>query len=515
MATHDQSKRSTDEASGLSDFGYTQQLDRVLGRYAIFALSFAFMSILSGVTALFGSGWYFAGPAMWWGWILVATGQFFVALLFAELAAQWPVAGSVYNWSKMLASPFLSWLSGWFVSLTILLTVGSITSALAIVLPQISPAFQLVGDGTGPLDVVENTVILGSVCLVLVTCLNLANVKLVGRFNNLAVMIEFALCFCLIVGFLWHAQRSPSVIFETNGTGTGQTFGWFSALVPAMLIGLWTLYGFDTAAGMAEETKNPRREGPRAILYSVIASGVLGAVIIMATEMAVKDLTDPNIATAGLSYMVNSTFGPVFGTLILAGAVIALFACVCTAQSYGARMMFAMARDNRLPFSRQLSRVNRSKEPITAIVLICVSNIAVLIVNINQTQIVAVLASVGTAFIYLSYLIVTLPLLVKRARGTWPLKDSAGQREFSLGKWGMPANIIAVVWGIAMVLNLVWPRAEVYNASAPFHWYLQWGGVLTLALATAVGALYYALAQRGAQIAGADAGTVAESLMQR
>ncbi|WP_213878896.1 amino acid permease [Pseudomonas sp. dw_358] len=497
MSTFNQTPSEADKASGLADFGYTQQLDRVLSKYAVFALAFAYMSILTGVTALFGSGWYFAGPAMWWGWVIVSVGQFFVCLLFAELAAQWPVAGSLYNWSKKLAAPFLSWLSGWFVALTVLLTIGSITSALAILLPQISPVFQLVGDGTGPYDVVQNAVIVGSICLVLVTVLNLANVKLVGRLNNWAVIIEFVLCACLIVGFLLHAHRGPSVVMETNGTGAGHSFGWLGALVPAMLIGLWTLYGFDTAASMAEETKNPRREGPRAIIYAVVASAILGAIIIMATEMAVKDLADPNIATGGLSYMVTSTFGSFFGTLILLGAVIALFACVTTAQSYGARMIFAMARDNRLPFSRQLSKVNGAKEPIVAIILVCVSNIAVLLLNVQQTQIVAVLASVGTALIYLAYLLVTIPLLIKRLRGTWPIKHSAGQKEFSLGKWGLPANIVAVIWGVAMVLNLIWPRAEVYNATAPYHWYLQWGGVLTVLIVTAAGALYYAVAQRG------------------
>ncbi|MDQ1593957.1 MAG: hypothetical protein QOH40_513, partial [Arthrobacter pascens] len=57
----------------------------------------------------------------------------------------------------------------------------------------------------------------------------------------------------------------------------------------------------------------------------------------------------------------------------------------------------------------------------------------------------------------------------------------------------LPVNILAVLWGGAMTLNLVWPRPEIYNSVPPFEWYLQWGGVLFVAAVTAGGALLYRL----------------------
>jgi hypothetical protein len=62
-----------------------------------------------------------------------------------------------------------------------------------------------------------------------------------------------------------------------------------------------------------------------------------------------------------------------------------------------------------------------------------------------------------------------------------------------MGKWGLPVNILAVLWGGAMTLNLVWPRAEIYNSVPPFEWYLQWGGVIFVAAVTGGGALLYRL----------------------
>ena len=62
-----------------------------------------------------------------------------------------------------------------------------------------------------------------------------------------------------------------------------------------------------------------------------------------------------------------------------------------------------------------------------------------------------------------------------------------------MGKWGVPVNILAVLWGGAMTVNLVWPRPEIYNSVPPFEWYLQWGGVMFVAAVIIGGALLYRL----------------------
>jgi hypothetical protein len=95
--------------------------------------------------------------------------------------------------------------------------------------------------------------------------------------------------------------------------------------------------------------------------------------------------------------------------------------------------------------------------------------------------------------IYLAYLGVTVPLLVARLRGTW---QPAGEGRFSPGRWGLPVNIVAVLWGAAMTLNLIWPRAAVYNATAPYHWYLRWGAVLFVAVIAGGGFAYHWFVQR-------------------
>ena len=57
-------------------------------------------------------------------------------------------------------------------------------------------------------------------------------------------------------------------------------------------------------------------------------------------------------------------------------------------------------------------------------------------------------------------------------------------------------NVLAVVWGGVMAVNLAWPRSEVYNADPPFHWYLQYGGILLPGVILGAGFAYYWFVQR-------------------
>lgn len=82
-----------DDSSELEKFGYRQELERSLGSFSSFAAGFSYISILTGVFQLFFFGFGSGGPAFIWTWPLVFIGQAAVALCFAELAGQFPLAG--------------------------------------------------------------------------------------------------------------------------------------------------------------------------------------------------------------------------------------------------------------------------------------------------------------------------------------------------------------------------------------------------------------------------------------
>src|ERR1700742_4635774 len=110
MAAVESPREGTADSSELAGFGYKQELDRSLGSFSSFAAGFSYISILTGVFQLFGFGFLHAGPAVWGSWPTVFAGQMCVPLCFAEMAGQFPLAGSVYQWSKRIGSDVTSWM---------------------------------------------------------------------------------------------------------------------------------------------------------------------------------------------------------------------------------------------------------------------------------------------------------------------------------------------------------------------------------------------------------------------
>ena len=98
----------------LRSLGIKPELNRSLGFLANFALAFSFISVSTGSFGNFGIGLGLGGPMMFWTWIIIVLGQTLVALGFAELASHYPVAGSIYQWSKRLSHRTLGWFTGWF-----------------------------------------------------------------------------------------------------------------------------------------------------------------------------------------------------------------------------------------------------------------------------------------------------------------------------------------------------------------------------------------------------------------
>jgi urea carboxylase system permease len=481
----------------LAEFGYKQELDRSIGKFASFAAGVSYISILTGTFQLFFFGFATGGPAYWWSWPLVFVGQLMIALCFAELAAAYPVAGSVYNWSKRLGSATVAWLAGWMMLTASIVTIAAVALANQYALPQIWSGFQFVGDGTGKYDFSVNAVILGTALILFTTLVNALGVKLMARINSTGVFIELIAAVLLVILLAVNVKRGPDALFDSQAKGAGHDWGYLGAFLVASLASAYVMYGFDTASSLGEETIDPRRTAPKAILRAVIASFVIGGAILLFAILAANDLADQRIASGGMQFIVLDVLGNTLGKAILIAAVIAIWVCGLAVQTATIRMIFAMARDNNLPAGSALARVHpRFKTPVVPAVVTGIIAVVILLVNIRQPQIFTVITSIGIIMIYIAYLLVTGPMLVSRLRGRWPPPTARTTGYFSLGRLGLPINVVAVLWGALMALNLAWPRSEVYNATAPFHWYLRWGAFLFIGIVMFGGLAYYLLVQR-------------------
>jgi urea carboxylase system permease len=494
----DTERRKHDPRTGTDDaavvaLGYQQRLDRTLGNFTLIAIQFSYMSVVATWFLLFGFGYTLTGPTMLWPWAAFFAGQMLIALIFCELAAHYPVAGSVYNWSKQLSIGWTAWMAGWMVVLLAPITLVADALPAQAILPALSPSFQIVGSASNLVNVAENTALLGGVLILVSTAINCLRVKTLGFFNNAAVLAEFVVGVLVVVLLFTHARRTPAVLFNT--LGTGKNAGYLAGFLVASLIGGFQFYGFDTASSLAEETRDPHRRAPRAIMNAMIGSAILGALLIAAADMAIPDLHDSNIGISGLPYVVDKVLGTPIGNVLLSGALIAIFGACLAVQAAGVRIMFGMARDHQLPLARRTAHVSvTTKAIIWPTIAIGVLALALLAINIQSAQIIPIISSAAIATAQIAYLFVIVPLLGARLRGAWPPETAV--RRFSLKRLGLPINVLAVIWGIASTVNLLWPRKSLFNPTPPYHWYLQYGPMLYVGLVTAAGSLYYWFAAR-------------------
>jgi len=329
--------------------------------------------------------------------------------------------------------------------------------------------------------------------VVFTTVINMVGVKTMARINNFGVFAELVGVTLLIILLAAHIRRSPAVIFDTFGLGRGYPWGYFGAFLVAGLMSAYVMYGFDTAGSLAEETLDPRKNAPPAILRALAAAGLAGFLVILFGEMSVPNIHASQLGTSGLPYLVKATLGTTTGDLFLIISLIAITVCSLAVHAGGIRMIFTMGRDNRLPFASSIAKVHgRSKTPLIPSIVIGVITILLLVLNVGNQRAFFVLTSVAIIMFYIAYLCVTGPLLIARLRGKWPSPQHGPY--FNMGRWGLVVNVLAIVFQVFVLVNLAWPRPAVYGAD---HWYFQWGAFTFTGVLSLIGVGYYLAKLRG------------------
>jgi len=441
----------------LQSLGIKPQLDRSLGFLSNFAVAFSYISVSTGTFTLFALGIGVGGPAFFWAWPLVIIGQTFVALNFAELASHFPVAGSIYQWSKRLSNKTLGWFTGWMYFWAGVLT----TTAVAVTVPLVlSTILNFKLTDPSPLSFMNNQVFWALVTLITTTVINAYGVRIMAAINNVGVAAEILglIVFGLIL-LIFFNHQPLSVLTQNAGLEQLNHSGPLPIFLVAMFMALFVVYGFDTAGTFAEETVGAAKQAPRGILSAIWLSGVAGAIFLLAIILSFKDM--------GAAISSGQNFGlPIadtlianladFGKVYLIVILIAVYVCTMAIQGATTRLMFSMGRDGRLPFGAAWGHVSpRFKTPANAAVAVGVLAAIPFLV----TDSAAVLAGFATGLIYISYFMCNLGVLTARRRG-WPHKAAW----FSLKRWGTVLNILALIWGGAMIINFSLWRSDLFGS---------------------------------------------------
>ena len=226
MAGSVQEQSDRDDAH-LRSLGIKPELRRTLGFLSNFAIAFSFISVSTGSYGNFGVGLSQAGPAFFWSWPIVIIGQFIVALVFAELASHFPVAGSIYQWSKRLSNRGLGWMTGWIYFWAQVVTVTAVAVIVAFVIDGIHAGN--VGDtpfldSKDPTGLTTMFTFISLATLVATTLINAYGVRLLSVLNNIGVateilgMLVFAIILQWDVTFGSHPSRGRVVACPATTT---------------------------------------------------------------------------------------------------------------------------------------------------------------------------------------------------------------------------------------------------------------------------------------------------------
>ena len=454
------SARHADEQD-LARFGYKQELKRMLGVYSSFAIAFSYISPSTGIFTLFILGLGLAGPAFFWSWPIVIVGQLIIGLNFAEVSAHFPVAGSVYQWTKYLSNRTYAWFTGWIYLFAGVITVAGVVATVPLVLIPLLNNLGMNIPGTP--EAQRNT---AALVLLSTTLLSIFGVRIVAFVNNTGVVFEIVgmVVFALILILFYHRQSAAVFTdFSYLGSGFNVQAGTF---LGAMFMSLFVIYGFDTASTLAEETKNPRKAAPQAVLASIVGAAVIGTIFLVAVIIAIPgDMKQFVADTAGGKYpfplvtIIEANFPGWAANLYLFVVFAAIYICCLAIQTSTIRLAFGMGRDGKLPLAKYWNNVSSSLHtPVGTCIVIGVLAGLPLIYYAGAGTI----AIAATGMIYLSYILGNIAILRARLRG-WPKEDAP----FKLGGWGTVVNVLGLVWGIAMEINFLWPRNLAAGAQNP------------------------------------------------
>jgi amino acid transporter len=371
-----------------------------------------------------------------------------VALVYGALSVRVPLSGYSYQWASRLANPHVGWWFGWmsFAFLTI------VTVSVDYGLVQV--AFQpLIGQAYTPTSAALETLVV----LALQAALIITSTRITTRVNNTAVATEIiGIVGLTVLLLIVAAVRSLGHWSNLGATGAVPHAGYFNWLGPFMLatlLGAYTIVGFESASNLAEETHEPHKVIPRAMVRAVLLSGIVGfaflIVVAYATNKAAYDSSAP------VASIVHDVLGGVVQKIFLVFVCVSIFACGLVIMITNSRLIFSMARDRRLPGHQFLHQVPRATGgPPWATILAAVLSGAIALVLRTHTGALTTLFTASTIMPALLYAgTVLLYVLTSRRRGPgW----SAHARPF--GRYEIPVVAGAVIWLVYELIILIGPN---------------------------------------------------------
>lgn len=347
------------------------KFERSIGLYGL---------LFAGIGSVIGSGWLFgplfaaqlAGPAAIIAWVLGGILMMVITVTFAELGSAFPVAGGMVQYAQYSHGPLVSFMTGWMVWI----------SSVAVAPVETMGILQYAGNYIpGLVTIVKNVHVLTSlgiavaaIVMFFMTLLNYYGARFFSRVNSTITVIKLVVpiaTFVILIAIDFHAQN-----FHSSASGGFAPYGWHGILSALPLGGvIYSFIGSNTILQLAEETNDPQRNIPLALIGSIIFCMILYVCL----QIAFVGSLNPSMLAEGWSKLhYAGDNGPFAGILMALGfswfviiiygdALISPFGTGFVYTASTARVTYGLSKINFFP--RVFQQLSKRGVPVNSLIL--------------------------------------------------------------------------------------------------------------------------------------------------
>lgn len=404
-----------------------------LGSVVLFGIAYMTPIIVLGTFGILAQSTAGMVPA---AYLAALVAMFFTAMSYGRMAQAFPVAGSAYSYVRKAISPKLGFIAGWAVLLDYLFLPMAIWLIGAAYL---NSAFPAVPQWVWVLAFIGIT-----------SAINIVGLKLANGINALLMLVQFLVLIAFValcIHYIGGDASKPLWTITPFFNGQMQ----MPLIMSGAAIACYSFLGFDAVSTLTEETRDPRRTIPRAIMLITLIGGLIFVAVSYFVQIAHPSFEFANVDSAAYE-IARNIGGDLFVSIFLIGLIVGQFASGLSAQASGSRLLFAMGRDGVLPKSFFGTLHARFGTPVNSI-LLCAA-VALLALKLDVTT--------STSFInfgaFLAFSLVNLSVIFHY----WIGAKQRGVRELMLFLVFPTIGLMADLWlmvsldHLAIYLGLVW-----------------------------------------------------------
>ena len=344
------------------------------------------LTLGAGIYVLIGEAAGFAGNSMWISFLLGSIVAIFAGLSYSELTALFPKAAAEYTFVKnAFKNNFFAFIIGWLTAITSMIVAATVALGFAGYFTQFVEL---------PITVIA------IVLIVILSLINFIGIKESSWANTVfAIITAGGLMLIIFLGFSTEPVEPINYVETPNG---------ITGIILAFVLIFFAFIGFEDMANVAEEVRKPHKTIPRAIILSIIITGVIYILVSMSI-VRILNWEELASSSAPIADAAHNILGVNGGLTLSAVALFATASTVLITLVAGARILYGMAKSNSLP--QFLGKVHsKTKTPWIAVIGILITSVGfafvgdiVIVANITVFAVVITFAVINLAVIVLRY----------------------------------------------------------------------------------------------------------------